>query len=86
MTSDLLNDPSRPACGCDHCTKYASSWATGSILARIRRWVATVYVDRGVRARARLYGDLAGEQELEAHGGASEAADGPEAHRKAESA
>lgn len=58
MTSDLLNDPSRPACGCDHCTLHASSWATGSILARIRQAVANAYIDRGVRKRARLYAQL----------------------------
>lgn len=58
MTSDLLNDPSRPACGCDHCIKYPSAWADGSILARIRQAVANTYIDRGVRKRARLYQQL----------------------------
>lgn len=56
--SDLLNDPNRPACGCDLCTRHASAWAPGNILARIRRAVATTYVDRATRDRARLYAQL----------------------------
>lgn len=58
MTSDLLNDRSRPACGCDHCTLHATAWADGSILARIRQAVANTYIDRGTRKRARLYQQL----------------------------
>lgn len=30
--SDLLNDPTRPACGCDFCTSAASAWAVGPIV------------------------------------------------------
>ena len=45
--SDLLNDPSRPACGCDHCTKYPSAWADGSILARIRSAMRARWHHRG---------------------------------------
>lgn len=56
--SDLLNDPSRPACRCDFCTKYPSAWADGSILARIRQAVANTYIERGTRERARLYEQL----------------------------
>ena len=58
MTSDLVNDPSRPACGCDECTKHATAWADGSILARIRSAVANAYIDRGIRNRARIYQQL----------------------------
>lgn len=56
--NDLLNDPSRPACGCDYCIKHPSAWVEGSILARVRRAVAATYIDRGTRNRARLYQQL----------------------------
>lgn len=30
--NDLLNDPTRPACGCDFGTSTASAWAVGPIV------------------------------------------------------
>lgn len=36
--SDLVNDPARPACGCDYCTTVAAAWSEhGEITHAIQR-------------------------------------------------